>query len=102
MGVTFKIRCRKGYRSMEPESRKYITPKTLGITKRYIEPPNGGWKERSYYVVEYARTLGCLVKKGIFYTGEIYDNEPMAYNALGVFTYKIILLVFKSYIIVKH
>ena len=73
---------------MESESRKYITPKILGITKRHIEPPNGGWKERSYYVVEYARTSGCLVKKGIFYTGEIYDNEPMAYNALGVFTYE--------------
>ena len=69
-------------------NNKYVTPEMLGITQRLIEPPKNGWKERSYYVVQFAVKKHHIVRKGIFYTGIIYETEPMAYNSIAKFTYE--------------
>ncbi len=62
-----------------------VTPKCLGITERTIIPPEEGWKENSYYVVDIARSINNVIHRAIFYTGFIYNKEPWGYNSTGVF-----------------
>ena len=62
-----------------------VTPKCLGITERTIIPPKEGWKEKSYYVIEIARSISNVIYRAIFYTGFLNNGEPWGYNAVGVF-----------------
>jgi hypothetical protein len=47
-----------------------------------IHPPEGGWKERTYYVVDVRMHLTNPVHRVIFYSGFLDDGTPCGYNQL--------------------
>ena len=58
---------------MTPDSRKV----------KGIHPPEGGWKENTYYVVEVAYKPLNMIHKAIFYTGFCDEKGvPQGYNWL--------------------
>lgn len=58
-----------------------LTPASKGIKKRTVIRPEGGWKERTYYICNVAFSSHNVIHKAIFYTGFLSDNgEPQGYN----------------------
>jgi hypothetical protein len=45
-----------------------------------IYPPEDGWKERTWYLVEVSIRPGNPIWKGLFYTGFLQDGKPSGYN----------------------
>lgn len=67
--------------------KTYNTPEQLGITERTIIPPEGGWDERSYYLVDVAFSKHNVIHRGFFHTGFLNgkDGTPGAYNELSFY-----------------
>lgn len=55
--------------------------------EKTIIPPAGGWKERTYYVVETAINPCNVVHRAIFYSGFLDKGEPAGYNVVWNATY---------------
>jgi hypothetical protein len=45
-----------------------------------IIPPENGWKQKTYYVVDVSFFKGNPVHRRIFYSGFLEDDTPGAYN----------------------
>lgn len=56
------------------------TPEMVGIKKGLRIPPKGGWKPRTYYVVDVAFSSLNPIHRAIFYSGFIKDNNPSGYS----------------------
>lgn len=68
--------------------------------ERTIIPPEGGWEERTYYVVEVAYRTSNLIHRAIFYTGFLNGNkertEPGGYNDIWCGSYEVGQRPFRS------
>ncbi len=60
------------------------TPATMLLNEKTILPPEGGWKERTYYVVDVAYQPTNIIHKSIFYTGFLNGQKstPGGYNQI--------------------
>lgn len=65
----------------------------LGPNERTILPPEGGWRECTFYVVDVALSPANCVHRAIFYTGFLngLGGGPGGYNALMNPTYDTML-----------
>jgi len=50
--------------------------------KKEIIPPEGGWKENTYYIVEVSFRKTNPVHRKIFYSGFLDGGFPAGYNQL--------------------
>jgi len=50
--------------------------------KKEIIPPEGGWKESTYYIVEVSFSRTNPVHRKIFYSGFLIEGFPAGYNQL--------------------
>lgn len=50
--------------------------------KREIIPPEGGWKEKTFYEVEVSYSSRNPIHKAIFYSGFLSKGKPCGYNAI--------------------
>jgi hypothetical protein len=56
--------------------------------KRYTFPPEGGWLERSWYLVEVAFSTTNVIHRSLFFTGFVDENRiPGAYNEFANHSY---------------
>lgn len=64
---------------MSEEDVIYPLPHNIGITKKTIIPPEHGWKERQYYVVEVAFNEHNPIHKALFYSGFLNGGTNEAF-----------------------
>lgn len=51
-------------------------------TPKGIIPPENGWEERTWYLVDVSYKSGNPVHKSLLYTGFLNDGNPSGYNCL--------------------
>lgn len=56
---------------------------------RTILPPDGGWKPRTYYVVDVAYRATNPVHRAVFYSGFLHNGHPSGYNSVWCATYEV-------------
>ena len=68
------------------ESTNGLPPK-----ERTIIPPPGGWRDRTYYVVDVAHCSTNVVHRAIFYSGFLneHNGEPGGYNTIWNASYEV-------------
>lgn len=52
------------------------------VDKKGIIPPDGGWEERSWYLVEVSYFKGNPIHQSLFFTGFLQEGQPGGYNSV--------------------
>ena len=50
--------------------------------KTEVHAPEGGWKPRTWYLVDVSYFVGNPVHRSLFFTGFLQDGKPCGYNCL--------------------
>lgn len=63
---------------------RVVTPSELGVKRRTIVPPSGGWLPNTLYVVDVAFSPDSVVHRGLLYTDYVTDGsiELLAVNRI--------------------